>query len=61
MTVLVFDVGGTEVKYSVIDDEIKPRNCGSFPTFKATVVPCTGFASRSDIYLCKSVCILPEA
>lgn len=49
MTVLVFDVGGTEVKYSVIDENIKPRDCGSFPTFKATVVPCTFLNEANQI------------
>ncbi len=34
MKLLVFDVGGTEIKYSVIDDELNIEDRGFFPTPK---------------------------
>lgn len=32
MKVMVFDVGGTEIKYSVMDEQLNGRDAGSVPT-----------------------------
>mgnify|MGYP000625775183 CR=1 FL=1 len=32
MKVMVFDVGGTEIKYSVMDEQLNRADAGSVPT-----------------------------
>ena len=32
MKVMVFDVGGTEIKYSVMDEQLNRADAGSIPT-----------------------------
>ena len=37
MRIMVFDIGGTEVKHSIMDESLVPASQGSFKTPKATV------------------------
>ena len=37
MKVMVFDVGGTEIKYSVMDEQMNRFDAGSVPTPQAQI------------------------
>lgn len=49
MRLMTFDVGGTEIKYSVMDDKFRMENAGSVPTPQTNLDELVG--TMADIYM----------
>lgn len=49
MKLMTFDVGGTEIKYSVMDESFRMENSGSVPTPRTTLDALVG--TMADIYM----------
>lgn len=49
MKLMTFDVGGTEIKYSVMDEMFRMENAGSVPTPQTTLAELVG--TMADIYM----------
>lgn len=49
MKLMTFDIGGTEIKYSVMDEEFRMENAGSVPTPQTSLDELLG--TMADIYM----------
>lgn len=49
MKLMTFDIGGTEIKYSVMDERFRMENAGSVPTPRTTLEDLVG--TMADIYM----------